>query len=309
MTIKPFTLFLGSLSYLALAGITPVNAQVSNTYNCARMPLFISKVGLQQPVAIDTKRLDLPGVTIKELSAKKRSYRHQTWRITGHVSSTVRDGLGNIYVVPVPSISLDINPIERNNVVYKIASETGLMEKFVQLPKPSNLDQSNPFGTMSISLDCSTNSLYVASVAGSTPAQVNGRVYQIDIKTKQIISKSAPIDAVGVAVADTPSGKRLYYGDARSSSLYSIALNQDGSFDRSQQKRYELSLLHVKNGDSTQIRKINFFNDQAGKLWMRLSDTEFSFRLAAETNRQYKNYDFAVPFDLKSWADPVISNQ
>lgn len=285
------------------AGVAHAQAEVqaADPYHCVRKPKFIQTAGMQQPVAIDTKQSRLPGVVIRELKGAKRSFRHPTWSQSGHVASTIRDSNGNIYAVPFPSISLDINPLEKRNTVYKIDSITGEMTPFVHLPLIGEHSQQNPFGTMGVTLDCDTNSIYVSSVANSSPNEVNGVIYQVNIDTAQIESRLSGVDAMGVGIFDAGNGKRIYFGDARSSSIYSLPLLKNGDFSTQEQPRHELSLLEVKNGDSTQVRKIVFVKDKQYGYKLVATETEFSFRLLAESGRRFRDYEFLWNASTGRW--------
>ncbi len=271
-------------------------------YGCAGMPQFIRSTGLQQPVAIDTSISRLPGVVLRELRGQQRVYQKESWKTTGHVGSTVRDAQGSIYAVPIPSVALDTNPLSKRNTVYRIRSDSGELETFVGLPLPENESQRNPFGAVGLALDCETNSLYVSSVAGSSATEVAGAIYQLDLATGKILDTWEGVDALGIAIYNSASGKKLYYGDARSSSLYTLDLKMNGRFSKGQASRYALSLLGLKNGDSTQIRKIRFSTEKNGLQLMTLDDTEFAYRPAAETARQYKKYIFAWNAEKKAWS-------
>jgi len=265
--------------------------EFESVYECARLPSFISGLGLVKQVAIDTTIARLPGLVIRELAGTKRLYQAESWKKTGHVGSTVRDAKGNIYVIPIPSVALDTNPLEARNRVYKVDSESGEMAVFVELPLPKTDTQQNPFGTLGITLDCETNSLYVSSVAGSTPKNINGKIYQLSLDTGRIVDTYSGVDAIGLGVVKHGKTRRLYFGDARSSSVYSIALSNKGLFSRVDTPRYELSLLNIKNGDSTQVRKIKFVKVESG-MEMQLDETEFAYRMGADTSRRYKTYSF-----------------
>ena len=270
-------------------------------YNCAAYPKFIQKIGLQQPAAIDTQQSLLPGVVIKELEGKRRIYRHTSWEMSGHVTSTVRDSDGDIYAVPVPSVGLDTNPLERRNTVYRIDSITGVMSVFIKLPLAETSFQGNPFGTLGLTLDCDTSSLYVSSVANSTPREVNGVIYQIGLRNRKIIAQFPQVDAMGLAVFNLGEGKRLYFGDARSSSVFSVALSQNGQFVREQKPRHEFSLLDIRNGDTTQIRKIRFTQDPQYGYKLIATETEFSFRMHAQSHRRYRHYEYIWDTRQKNW--------
>lgn len=275
--------------------------EMGGVYECAAISPFIPKKGIQQPAAIDTTVSRLPGLVIRELEGKKRLYQGKSWQQTGHVGSTVRDSFGNIYVVSVPSIGLDTNPLAKRNTIYKVDGQTGEMNVWVNLPLPEESSQINPFGTLGMAIDCETQSLYVSSVAGSTPKEVLGTIYQLSLKSGEILEQYSSVDSIGLGVFNFPEEKRLYYGDARSSSVYSISLTETGGFKRAQNPKYELSLLAIKNGDSTQARKIRFIVDDQQRHTMIVSDTEFSYRLQAETNRRYRDYAFVWSAKVKQW--------
>ena len=274
---------------------------IGGAYECPQLPPFIKSVGLKEPAVIDTTISRLPGLVIRELSGQKRLYQARSWRGTGYVGNTVRDIIGNIYVIPVPSVSLDINPLEKRNIVYKVDAQTAQMTAFIELPLPETESQKNPFGTMGLALDCDTNSLYVSSLAGSTARESRGVIYQIDLTNGKIVDELGGVDAIGLGVFNSATQKRLYYGDARSSSVYSIRLSPKGGFKGFVKPRYELSLLDQKNGDSTQVRKIRFNFDKALGHVMSVADTEFSYRLIAETSRRYRQYHFAWQAESDTW--------
>lgn len=296
--IQTLCLCLSIVSIDALAQ----SAASGGVYQCARLPSFIKAKGLSQPVAIDTSITRLPGLVIRELVGKKRLYQHESWRQTGHVGSTVRDRHGNIYVISIPGVALDTNPLERRNKVYKVDANTGEMQLFVDLPLSESGTQQNPFGTLGLALDCETESLYVSTVAGSTPQETLGKIYQISLKTGGIVDEYSGVDSIGLGIFKHQKQKRLYFGDARSSNVYSIPLSDRGAFRRTVKPEYEVSLLGIKNGDSTQVRKIRFSVGGDGGLQMALDETEFSYRMAAETARRYRKYTFKLDRVTAQWS-------
>lgn len=296
-----------TLMSLSISSAFGQNYQEGGVYGCAQLPPFIDGLDLQQPVAIDTTITRLPGVVLRETAGKKRMYRHESWKMTGHVGSTVRDSQGNIFVIPIPSIDLETNPLEKRNRVYRIGAKTGVMTLFAELPMPSESSQDNPFGTLGLALDCQTNSLYVSSVAASTQAKVNGVIYRLDAVSARILDKYQGFDAMGMAVFNHRTGKRLYFGDTRSSSIYSVLLNAKGNFIKPTIAKYEASLLHVKNGDSTQVRKIRFGKDRAGQHVMTVSDSEFAYRMQADTSRRYRSYVFNWSQEQQRWMFVLVN--
>jgi len=272
------------------------------TMSCSKIPAFIAKMGLKQPVAIDTAQSIYPGLVIREIKHQQRLFQHPSWLITGHVGSTVRDARGNIYVIPVPSVGLDTNPMDRRNIVYKVDANSGVMEPLIRLPLSSEDSLQNPFGTMGLAFDCDTNSLYVSSVAGSTPVDEKGVLYQIDLNSQQVVSRWEGVDAIGLAVFNVANEKRLYFGSARSSSVFSVPLNQQGAFLKPQSEpQYELSLLSIKNGNSTQARKLKFSTNDSGEHILTIVETEFAFRMTADTGRRFKHYPFVFNKEKRKW--------
>lgn len=293
-----------SIFFLAAVGFLPdtqVMAQTNDAYYCGALPKFISNIGLKQPIVIDTTIVTKPGVVIRETSGQQRTYQQPAWTVTGHVGPTVRDAQGNVYVIPVPSLALDTNPMERRNTIYKINSVDGSIAVFAQLPLPAEESQANPFGVVGLTLDCDTQSLYVSSVAGSTASRVAGKIYQLDLKSGKVIDKLEGVEALGLAIHKSAMGKRLYYGDTRSSNVFSLPLGADGGFIAAAEPKYEVSLLAVKNGDSTQARKIKFSRLNSNVEQMVIDETEFSYRMSTEAARRYKRYFFQLDTSHSAW--------
>jgi len=297
--------FLVRCALVLALGIVPLvsgagDLVMGGVYSCAKIPPFISKLQLTQPVIIDTTAVRRPGLVLREAREGGRSYQHGSWKITGHTGATVRDAQGNIYVIPVPSVGLDTNPLERRNIVYKVDAHSGVMDEFVRLPLPATTTQRNPFGTVGLALDCETNSLYVSSVAASTAQKIAGVIYQINLANGEILDQLDGIDAIGLGVFNFTQQKVLFYGDARSSSVLSVPLSSTGGFNQTAKPSFRLSLLNIKNGDSTQVRKFRF-SYQQNQHKMIVSDTEFSFRLAAERGKSSKHYSFVWSNENKRW--------
>ena len=287
--------------------VTPLQVTAASTegmraaYTCSEQPKFIPKVGMQQPVAIDTQQSLFAGLVVKELRPPKRVFRHPSWDQTGYLASTVRDAEGNIYAVPTPSIGLDKNPLERRNYVYKVDSASGQMQVFSRLPVREETTQANPFGTLGLTLDCDTKVLFVSTVADSTPSEINGVIYRVALSNGEVLSKWSGVDAIGLGIFDHGDGKRLYYGDARSSSVWSVGLDQSGDFQQPIEPVHEFSLLGLKNGNSTQVRKIRFRKDRQHGFVMVASETEFAYRLTARGVKPYRHYKFIRDKDNQRW--------
>ena len=278
---------------------TTAKYKIGGAYWCRRLPAFVSKLDLKQPVAIDTAQSRFPGVVVREVKAQQRLYRHPSWQMSGHTASTVMDSQGNIYVIPVPSVGLDTNPLAKRNTLYRIDAQTGVMSEFMALPLPEDDGKRNPFGTVGLAFDCDTNSLYVSSVAGSTPREQKGVIYQIDVQARTILSQYKATDAIGLAVFNFANEKRLYFGSARTASLASISLDAKGGFFGP--AKFELSLLDIKNGRGFPARKIRFAQSRSGQYFMQVKDGKFDCRPNAETAQAHQGYHLKLDEGTQQW--------
>lgn len=270
---------------------------------CQAMPAFIAKTGLGAQVAIDTQQRGYTGIRLLNVQ-NNQSWQHPSWDDAGHVGAFVRDSAGNIYVTPTPEVSLAENPPVLQNRIYKIDARTGKMALWLELPAVAPPSQSNPFGAMGLFYDCDTNSLYVSSLAGSEPRQAHGRIYRIDVASQQVKAQLEATDAIGVGVFNGMEHKRLYFGSARSSDVYSVALDAKGDF--TQDVRHEFALASLPDGNSTSVRKFEFGQDRQSRYLMQVKELEFGFRLLAENNLHKRVYHFVYQPDVGAWQFEMI---
>jgi hypothetical protein len=265
---------------------------------CRKTPGFIHTLSMKQP-AIDSKQQDHQGGLVIRDMSNNRAWQDETWTKAGYLAGFDRDNKGNMYVAPLPYVSLSQNPPDLQNQIYKIDSSTAKMQLYLKMPSEEKPNNKNPFGTMGLFYDCDTNSLYVSSLAGSLPRKENGAIYQIDLSTNTVVSQFNTIDAIGIGVFNTLKGKRLYYGLARKPHIYSILLDEKGNFTES--KRFEFSLSRLQGGDTTVAKKIQF-SKKANKFYMTVKETEFGFRLLAENNPERKKYHFIYSIADDKWS-------
>jgi hypothetical protein len=265
---------------------------------CRAMPAFIAKTGLGSRVAIDTQQQGYVGLRLLQPQSGQ-AWQHPTWDDAGHVGAFARDREGNIYVAPTPEVSLAENPPALQNRIYRIDAKTGEMALWLELPAAAPPSSSNPFGVMGLFYDCDTHSLYASSLAGSGARQVLGRIYRIDMATKTVVGQLDNTDALGVGVFNGATQKRLYFGAARSSDVYSVALDAKGDF--ADDLRHEFALASLQDGNSTSVRKFSFGQDQQGQFLMQVKEAEFGFRLMAENNPHKRMYRFVYQAGQDSW--------
>ncbi|MGV6810480.1 MAG: hypothetical protein ACWA5U_11470 [bacterium] len=263
------------------------------TDQCRTLPTFIQQTGLGSHVAIDSRQEGFTGLRL--INAQGKTWQHPSWDDAGHVGAFERDQHGHIYVAPAPDVSLKDNPPELQNRLYRVNAQTGEMQLFMALPAEHLPSVSNPFAVMGMAFDCQTGSLYVSSIAGSSPTTIRGQILQINVADKTIRSTLNAVDAIGIGTFNDREQKRLYYGEARSSNIYSVPLTAQGQL--MPQKRYEFSLATLKGGNTTSARKIRFQQKRADPnqplYWMIIKEMEFGFRLPAENNPFKQRYIFA----------------
>ncbi len=292
-----FSYWYGQKKEAVISHKLPPQFKLGLVNECRKIPRFITQLNMQQP-AIDSKQQSHAGGILIRDVATNRTWQHPSWQQSGYLAGFDRDKKGNLYVAPLPYVSLTDNPPQKQNQIYKIDANSAQMELFLKMPSGEIPDNKNPFGTMGLFYDCDTNSLYVSSLAGSKPRAEKGVIYQIDLASKKVVSQLAQTDAIGIGVFNTLKGKKLYFGSARSPHVYSVLLDENGHFIG--KKHYEFSLSTIQGGDSTVVKKM-IFSKQKGKFVMTLKETEFGFRLLAENNLNRKKYHFHYSLAADKW--------
>lgn len=272
---------------------------------CEHSPSLITTNNLQQPVALDFSQRGFTGMRLIEVrqDGSGRVLQLPSWDDAGHLGLYAMDRDGNVYTTPVPHVSLLENPPEQQNKVYKIDSRTGDMKVFVDLPwaKPPSIN--NPYGALGVTYDCDTESLYVSSIAGSGRKDEVGRIFQVDIRTAEIVDIFEGIDAIGVGVFTTKSGKKLFCGSAREPDIYSIDLNPDGSFAGTPQ--FVLSLIEQEGGSYDKGHRIRFFKDNR----MEIKGIDFNYSLMAASDPMRNIYNFQYDETSDEWKFLEVNKQ
>jgi len=255
----------------------PLNPAYTGVEDCRKLPKFFDDMGLAPNPLVGTSFRSYVGFVVYDRNGSKQFIQHPSWRQAGNLGGFINDSQGNFYVIPVPFVSVELNPPEKQTILYRIDASTGEMAPVLTLPAASPPSTNNPFGLMGLGLDCETNSLYVTSVAGSSASQELGRIFRIDLDTMQVAGQLEGVDAIGVGVFKGMDGKRLYYGAARLPIVFSIALDEKGSFVGA--PREEFSIATIPGVGNQRVRRINFLAPQE----MSVRSVEFNFSLRAES--------------------------
>lgn len=277
---SPFLLF-----FLLACQPARTNRPVGMVTSCQKTPAFVAQLGFSNP-ALSTSERGRAGLWVIEAQADGRRYQHPSWAAAGFLAPIERDGEGNVYVAPAPTINTLLNPPAEQNTVWRVDAQTQQMTPFVKLPDAAPTNEQNAFGALGLAYDCETASLYVASVFGSTRTREAGRIYRVDVKTKQVAAQPDNVDAFGLRVFNSIKGKRLYYGLARRAEIWSVDLDDAGNFTGPPRREISLTGLGPRGDDKA--RRINFTpqND------MLVFGVEFDFNLIAPTEKQETLYRF-----------------
>ncbi len=261
------------------------NRPVGPTAECRKTPPFVGQLGFSNP-ALSTSEKARPGLWVIEAQQKGRRYQHPSWTQAGFLAPIERDGDGNVYVAPAPTINTLLNPPAEQNTVWRVNGQTQQMEQFAVLPNAAPSNEQNVFGALGLAFDCETSSLYVASVYGSTRTNEAGRIYRLDTKTKQVAAQLDKVDAFGLRVFNSAKGKRLYYGLARQAEIWSVDLDDAGNFTGAPRREFSLNGLGPRGNDKA--RRINFMSATEAAVFA----IEFDFNLIAPTEKQETVYRF-----------------
>lgn len=256
------------------------------TVGCQQIPAFVRGLGFGNQAALSTSDRSLQGLVVIE---GERKHQHPSWQMAGSLAPIQRDAAGNVYAAPAPWIDTLENKPDEQNKVYKVDANTQEMQQFVELPKLQPATAENPFGVLGLTFDCDTGSLYAATVAGSTRRAVNGGIYQIDVKTGKVVSQKEGVDAIGLGVFNSAKGKRLYYGLARNSEIWSVDLDDQGAFTNDARREISLENLGARGDDKA--RRISFAQNTQN-YEMIVFGIEFGFNLIAPTEKQETIYRY-----------------
>ena len=228
MVVRPANQDGASLAEAPAAAPTS-SGPIGGVTGCRKLPNFAKSVGFTEQAALSTSESQEKGLVLIDLADANHRYQHPTWTQLGYLGPITYDSQGNVYVAPTPHVSLIENPPEQQTTIYRADTDTGELAEFLKL-EPVTPPTGHPFGVMGLTYDCDTNSLYATTVAGSTRREELGRIVRIDPSTGKVTGELPKTDAIGLAVFNGTTGKRLYFGSARNSEVRSVALDDQGNF-------------------------------------------------------------------------------
>lgn len=255
----------------------PADAPLGIVDYCKRSPKFRDSQGFSTRSVLSTAERGVKGASMIEIDVNGQvthRYQHPSWDDAGYLGHVVLDRGGNVYTFPAPYVSLLDNPPELQNILYRIDSATEEMTRFYTLTVPALATDENPFGLMGLAYDCDTESLYASTVAGSTRAATLGQIVRLDLASREVRFRYEGVDAFGLGIYIGATGKRLYYGLARSPELYSIGVDEAG--DLLDDIRLEITLPDP----TLKARRLIFARD--GTLEVRSRPFDFNLIVTSE---------------------------
>lgn len=274
------------------------------TNDCKSQGAFIKKVGFDPArSALSTSENRKMGLQLIQFNAQgdtsnggKKIYQHPSWKTAGWLGSILIDPQGNCFVGPVPVINLLDNPPAKQNIIYKVDATSGEMKPFIELPVAKNTSPTNPYGILGFTYLCESNTIYVSTVHGSTRETELGFIYAIDAATEKVIDKIQNTDVLGMGISYITGKRKLYFGSARNSSIYSISLSKEGKFVNHPSLEFSISDIGPRGDDKA--RRIKFDKITGS---MQIYAIEFNYNLTAPTEKQESIYNFSWNNDIQKW--------
>lgn len=291
---------------ILIPGLTKAQREIKP---CQKEPAFILKYGLD-PLwsALSTSEKHRKGLVLVELiktgteskpsanTFRGRIFQDSSWTKAGWLSGISLDAAGNVYTIPAPLVSVLDNPPQNQNSIFRIDAQTGIMQKWLQLPLKKYESGNSPYGLMGISFDCNSGTLFAASIAGSKRFQEKGIIYSIEALSKKIKDSLVGIDAIGLTLYFDPAGKkRLLFGKARTGEIWSIVIDQNARFLKNSLQK-ELSLEGLGPRGDDKARKIRYANGI-----LSINGIAFNYNLQASSEKPETVYDFKWQEGNKKW--------
>ena len=260
--------------------------------SCVRLPLFLKELHIPQPVMIDLSQQHYKGIALLHGKQMQKVLHPKAWEQYEHFSTYTLDREGNIFLVPMPYISIKPTTFNLQKNIYKLDSRTGKIEIFMHLDDvhPS---ASNPYGINAITYDCDDNTLWVSAIDETDYDAQHGVIYHIDIRTKELLSRIEGADVLTLMLLKNKKSKYLLAGGARANVLYAYDLK---SYEKKKSPiSFKPIVLFSLPSDNEYIRKIKI----RGTNHLEIQTIPFSYTLIAQTGQSDRAIYHAI------WKEPT----
>lgn len=298
MRIAKFIFVVSSIFVFLLKTVAQEQLYTTNN-TCLKIPSFVKKWGyMVSNTGFSTAEKNIKGLCLVTIDSnqKRTIYQHNTWSKYGYLSSMCFDQNGNIYLIPIPFISmLNLEP-EKMNKILVVNAKTGIMNEWLNLTSAKQETITNPYATMGIGFDCFDSTLTVATILGSKRKEERGKIYRIKVTTKKIIDSIMHTDAMSVAIQQQFGINKLFFGSSRDGKIYSYEINQNGKF-KQESKKLEFSLQNLGPRGDDKARKIKFLKPDLVEVY----GTAFNYNLQAISEKPETVYTFQYSLVSKRW--------
>jgi len=258
--------------------------------SCVRHPQFLSTLNITHPVTIDLSQQQFTGLAFLYGKNFSQVLHPKAWENFEHFSTYALDKKGNVFLAPMPFISIKPTTFNLQKNIYKLDSLTGKISIFIHFDEvlPS---ASNPYGIISLVYDCDDDTLWVSAIDESNYREEKGVIYHIDIKSKKILQKIEGTDALTLRLLKSKNGKFLLAGSAKKNALYAFKIEQQEIVQNSKIKLLELPSANER------IRKIKIRKENI----LELQTIPFSYTLVAETSDKNERREYRVEWDSRKF--------
>lgn len=262
---------------------------------CKQNPKFITSLDFSKESFLTTSLLRRDGLFLvgQSSSGEQKIFQHSSWKEQGNLGGFVLDEEGNIYVFPVPMINLINNPPEKQNIIYRVDSKTGIMSEWLKLPKNNN-NKKQPFGILGLVYDCNLRALFASTVYDSEINNEKGKIYKIELKSKIPTEVINGTDVFGLVTFKSGNDYGILYGLARNSRVYYQKINRQGMPIGKVELFFNLETLPNVQDDKPKKISINSNNEVV------VRGLEFDFNLIAPTDIVNRDYYFELS-DKRQW--------
>jgi len=250
--------------------------------SCAISPKFLKDMHIPAPYLIDLSQKKYTGIALYYGKGLHKVLHAKQWEEYGHFSTYSVDKKGNIYLVPMPFISIKEETFLQQKSIYRLNSHTGIVTPFMTLDDIVP-NKNNPYGISAIAYDCSDESLWVAAIDETDYRHEKGVIYHIDIKQKRVLNKIEGFDALSLTLMQSSKGKYLLAGSARNSGLYAFPISKNSIHTPA------IALLKLPNA-TQHIRKIRVSHTNT----LMLESIEFNYSLIVQTSREDRMVTYAT---------------
>ena len=240
--------------------------------SCVRLPKFLKKLKIPQPIAIDLSQKQYKGLAFLHGKSLSKALHLKIWEKFDYFSTYALDPKGNMFLTPMPFISVKEKTFDFQQNIYKLDTNSGKLSVWMAL-EDVHAGSNNPFGIISLVYDCDDDSLWVSAIDETSYKVNRGVIYHIDIKSRKIIQTTKNIDALTLQLVRSDKGKYLLVGNARKNELNALKI-------KNQKLSSELLTLAILPNSHEHIRKIKV----RGQNLFELQTIPFSYTLIAETS-------------------------